>query len=94
MGERWKKRWESKSLLDTIFVEMGRDGKRSLGKGNRQLYCSDRKKRETGFEEKLKEHTSHDLHLGEVIWRSFRTFSVSKKKESPEELLERPNKDF
>lgn len=65
----------------TIFAEMGREGKRSLGKGNRQLFCSDRKKeRKRMLQERLKEHMSDDLHPGEVTWRSSRTSSVSKKR--------------
>lgn len=78
-GERsW---WDSKSLLVTIFVKMGRDGKRRLGKGNRQLFCSGRKKqRKRVLQEKLKEQVSDDQLLGDVIWASSRTSSVSKKR--------------
>ena len=42
-GERLKKWWEGQSLLDLISCGPGKDG-RSLGKGSRQLFCSDRKK--------------------------------------------------
>ena len=39
-GDRLKKWWEGESSLNKIFVERGRDGQRSPGKGDRHSLVS------------------------------------------------------